>query len=132
MNKPDTFELFDMEDEVKFREDKVEKMPNACNYYINKEDHTIGNLLRMQLLSDRNVLFAGYKVAHPLKYDIEIKIQTLPDTTPREALGQAVQDLIGQLSSLKEQFQNEVLKKQSSTTIPSESYGGSYRGGWNE
>ncbi|KAL0482950.1 DNA-directed RNA polymerase II subunit RPB11 [Acrasis kona] len=112
MNKPDTFELFDMEDEIKFREDKVEKMANACNYYINKEDHTLGNLIRMQLLQNKDVVFAGYKNAHPLKYDIDIKIQTVPDVTPRETLGVAVNELIDQIKSLKSQFQDELAKNQ--------------------
>ena len=29
-------------------------------YGVRKEDHTLGNLLRIQLLRDNNVRFAGY------------------------------------------------------------------------
>jgi DNA-directed RNA polymerase II subunit RPB11 len=84
-------------------------------------------------LTDRNVLFAGYKVTHPLKYDIDIKIQTVHDTTPREVLQQAVQDLIEQITTLKQEFQDEVAKKQKHHTIPSEMYGSStgvHQYGW--
>ena len=41
-------------------------MPNAAIFTINKEDHTVGNMVRMQLLKDPNVLFAGYKNPHPM------------------------------------------------------------------
>lgn len=39
-----------------------QKVPNAAIFTINKEDHTLGNMIRDQLLKDPNVLFAGYKV----------------------------------------------------------------------
>ena len=41
-------------------------MPNAAIFTINKEDHTVGNMVRMQLLKDPNVLFCGYKNPHPM------------------------------------------------------------------
>lgn len=37
-------------------------VPNACIFTFNKEDHTLGNLLRSRLLEDPHVLFSGYKV----------------------------------------------------------------------
>jgi hypothetical protein len=37
---------------------------NAKTYTFNKEDHTLGNLLRMQLLKDSTVKFSGYKMPH--------------------------------------------------------------------
>lgn len=37
-------------------------MPNTCIFKFNKEDHTLGNLLRARLLQDRRVTFAAYKV----------------------------------------------------------------------
>lgn len=40
------------------------------------EDHTLGNLLRMQLLKDPNIIFAGYKVPHPLENRVELKVQS--------------------------------------------------------
>ena len=40
------------------------------------EDHTLGNLLRAQLLTDPKVDFAAYKLVHPLKREIEIFIDS--------------------------------------------------------
>lgn len=41
-------------------------IPSSSIFTFNKEDHTLGNLLRSQLLKSPHVRFAGYKVPHPL------------------------------------------------------------------
>lgn len=41
-------------------------MPNSVTYQIPQEDHTIGDLLRIYLLKNSDVKFAGYRVPHPL------------------------------------------------------------------
>lgn len=38
-------------------------MPNTSIFTFNKEDHTLGNLLRSKLLSNSHVTFAAYKVS---------------------------------------------------------------------
>lgn len=35
--------------------------PNSSVFTFNKEDHTLGNILRAHLLKDPHVIFAGYK-----------------------------------------------------------------------
>jgi len=52
-------------------------MPNSGTLTINKEDHTMGNLIRMQLLRDKQVKFAGYIHPHPLIHKIELRVQTM-------------------------------------------------------
>lgn len=37
-------------------------IPSTAIFTLNKEDHTLGNLLRSQLLKNPRVLFSGYKV----------------------------------------------------------------------
>ena len=54
------------------RENNIErienhKMQNSITYKIYLEDHTIGDLLRIFLLKNDEVKFAGYKVPHPLE-----------------------------------------------------------------
>lgn len=41
-------------------------MANSATYKIPLEDHTIGDLLRIYLLKNNQVKFAGYRVPHPL------------------------------------------------------------------
>ena len=43
------------DDETKLTYTADTKIPNAGNFKILKEDHTLGNLVRMQLLQDRQV-----------------------------------------------------------------------------
>ncbi|KAG9351856.1 hypothetical protein JZ751_023107, partial [Albula glossodonta] len=91
---------------------KDTKVPNACLFTLNKEDHTLGNIIRSQLLKDPQVLFAGYKVPHPLEHKIVIRVQTTPDYSPQEAFTNAITDLISELSLLEERFRVAIKDKQ--------------------
>lgn len=62
---------------------------------------------RRQLLLDPTVLFAGYKVPHPLENVITIKIQTDERSNPADALKRACQLLITQTLAVKKQFQDQ-------------------------
>ncbi|GAB6028704.1 DNA-directed RNA polymerase II core subunit [Chamberlinius hualienensis] len=113
MNAPPAFESFLLfEGEKKVIIEKDTKVPNAAIFTINKEDHTIGNMIKYQLLKDPNVLFSGYKVTHPLEHRICIRVQTTSDYTPQEAFTNAITDLISELSLLEERFKEAVREKQ--------------------
>ena len=45
---------------------KGQKMINSVTYKIPLEDHTVGDLMRIYLLKNSEVRFAGYRVPHPL------------------------------------------------------------------
>ncbi|QQP48916.1 DNA-directed RNA polymerase II subunit RPB11 [Caligus rogercresseyi] len=112
MNAPPTFESFLLFDgEKKITKEQDTKVPNASIFTINKEDHTLGNLVRHQLLKDPNVLFAGYKNPHPLEHKIILRIQTTSDYTPLDALMNAITDLISELSLFEESFKDAVREK---------------------
>ena len=64
------------------------------------------HLLR-QLLSHPAVLFAGYKVPHPLHPYFLLKIQTDGTCTPAEALDKAASNLIATTASLEAKFKRE-------------------------
>ncbi|KAF3690390.1 DNA-directed RNA polymerase II subunit RPB11 [Channa argus] len=113
MNAPPAFESFLLfEGEKKICISKDTKVPNACLFTLNKEDHTLGNIIRAQLLKDPQVLFAGYKVPHPLEHKIVIRVQTTPDYSPQEAFTNAITDLISELSLLEERFRVAIKDKQ--------------------
>ena len=59
------------------------QVPNAAIFTINKEDHTVGNLIRHQLMKDPNVLFAGYRNPSPFVNQVLIRVQTTSDYTPQ-------------------------------------------------
>mmetsp|Transcript_4507 Transcript_4507/g.10322 ORF Transcript_4507/g.10322 Transcript_4507/m.10322 type:complete len:233 (-) Transcript_4507:157-855(-) len=85
-----------------------EKVPNAATYHIWLEDHTLGNMLRMELLRNETVLFCGYKVPHPLNHMIELRVQTLPKSSPELALRHAIVNLKSETKSMLEQFDQGV------------------------
>lgn len=75
MNAPEVHEMFVLPDgveKVTYEEDS--RIRHAGTFTINLEDHTLGNVLRMQLLNDDRVRFAGYKAPHPLEHKILIKV----------------------------------------------------------
>ncbi|KAI6191284.1 DNA-directed RNA polymerase II subunit RPB11 [Aphelenchoides bicaudatus] len=116
MNAPPAFESFLLfEGEKKIIIEKDTKVPNAAVFTFNKEDHTLGNLLKhndfssfSQLLKDPQVLFAGYKNPHPLEHKIILRVQTTSDTSPSDVLVTAINDLIAELSTLEERFNESV------------------------
>jgi DNA-directed RNA polymerase II subunit RPB11 len=55
----------------------------------------------MQLLRDKRVLFAGYKVPHPLQSKFELKVRTIPESSPEVALKTAIDDLQSEFESLQ-------------------------------
>lgn len=61
-------------------------------------------LFSRQLLKDPKVLFAGYKIPHPLQHEFVLRIQTTSDYSPQEALMNAIKDLISEIALLEERF----------------------------
>eukprot|EP01012_Entosiphon_sulcatum_P008096 TRINITY_DN1427_c0_g1_i1.p2 TRINITY_DN1427_c0_g1~~TRINITY_DN1427_c0_g1_i1.p2 ORF type:complete len:118 (-),score=46.22 TRINITY_DN1427_c0_g1_i1:270-623(-) len=104
MNKPSADWVLDNGEERKLTVEPDTKLENI----ITKEDHTLGNLLRMKLHENDKVLFSGYKVPHPLTHDIHLKVHTTKETSPQEAVMEALQSLIGELDDFEAQFRTEV------------------------
>ena len=61
---------------ITYQEDQ--KIADAGTFTLLKEDHTLGNIIRMSLLADGRVLFAGYRMPHPLENRMVIKVKTRP------------------------------------------------------
>jgi DNA-directed RNA polymerase II subunit RPB11 len=76
MNQPSRAEKFVLPDGVrKLTFTRDTKVANAGTYIVQKEDHTLGNIVRMQLHRDPKVVFAGYQVPHPSDNRIVIKVR---------------------------------------------------------
>lgn len=59
------------------------KITNTGTFTLNKEDHTMGNILRCQLLRDPRVLFAGYRMPHPLINHTLVRVCSPTPRPPR-------------------------------------------------
>ncbi|KAK4427221.1 DNA-directed RNA polymerases II, IV and V subunit [Sesamum alatum] len=112
MNAPDRYERFVVPEGVsKVSYERDTKIINAASFTIEREDHTIGNILRIrQLHRDENVLFAGYKLPHPLQYKILLRIHTTSQSSPMQAYNQAINDLDKELDHLKNEFEVELAR----------------------
>ena len=56
------------------------------------------------MLKDPKVLFAGYRVTHPLENKISLRVQTTTDYTPQEAFKEAIRSLIRELDTIGDRF----------------------------
>ncbi|OQR84946.1 DNA-directed RNA polymerase II subunit J [Achlya hypogyna] len=113
MNAPsrsDAYLLPDGAQKVTYEKDT--RINNAGQFTILREDHTVANLVRMQLLRDPNVTFAGYMHPHPLINDIKVRIQTNNNSSPIEALGNCLDDLSTEFEELAQRFRRLSTKDQ--------------------
>eukprot|EP00802_Teleaulax_amphioxeia_P017787 Tamp_17953.p3 GENE.Tamp_17953~~Tamp_17953.p3 ORF type:complete len:124 (+),score=46.22 Tamp_17953:83-454(+) len=109
MNAPKIEErVFLLPDEDKVTETEDTKIEGATNFTFIKEDHTIGNPLRVQLLRYPEVLFAGYRLPHPLETKLTLKIQTKAETNGHVVLLDAMKDLKTEFKDLDAAFEAAV------------------------
>mmetsp|Transcript_7611 Transcript_7611/g.16596 ORF Transcript_7611/g.16596 Transcript_7611/m.16596 type:complete len:127 (-) Transcript_7611:2311-2691(-) len=106
MNAPDREEsvILNDDEEVKIAYSIDSKILNSANFVIVKEDHTIGNLLRMKLLEDPNVRFAGYRNPHPLETLIEFKVRTNGEKDSLSAMKDSIGELLNEFNTLENRF----------------------------
>ncbi|CAO1629930.1 unnamed protein product [Parajaminaea phylloscopi] len=108
-NAPDRFALFILgEGERRVEVTEETTIENAATIILNKEDHTMGNLLRHAVLAVPGVIFCGYKVPHPLEPRTLLKIQTDGRLTPLQALRTGCERVIAQINQIRTSFQTEV------------------------
>ena len=82
------------------------KVPNFACVTINGEDHTLGNLVRQELLKDRRVRFAGYRKPHPLFDLVEIKVQSNGEEEPCKLIESACFNILNHVSAIENSFEN--------------------------
>lgn len=114
MNVPDRFELFVLPEGVK----KVTvipdtKTPNTATFVVQREDHTLGNVLCRQLQFQQGVTFAGYRMPHPLEPAFELKVQTDGSATPTVAAQSGATAIQGQLATLEDRLRTEIRRYKS-------------------
>ncbi|KFB52527.1 AGAP009209-PA-like protein [Anopheles sinensis] len=71
----------------------------------------LATMKNSQLLKDPNVLFAGYKLPHPLEHKFVLRIQTTSEYSPHEAFMNAITDLLSELSLFEERFREAMKEK---------------------
>lgn len=120
MNAPDRYESFVLGNgESKVEMEIDTRIPSSAIFTFNKEDHTLGNLIRSRLLQSSHVLFAAYKVPHPLVPNFILRVQTDGEIAPKEAVITACNELVRDLGILSREFTKEYeLRKMVGATQP--------------
>jgi len=97
------------EDERKSTYTADSKRPNCGTFVLEKEDHTLGNLLRIQLLRDNTVRFAGYRMPHPLVFDCHVRVETMDaKVKPEHVFLAAIFDLQNEVERMEKQWEMAV------------------------
>lgn len=89
--------------EIKIIEDKK----NKIIFESDELGHTFCNLLKKELLNDKNVKVATYSVAHPLTSSPRMIVETDSGSDPKKALLAAVQ----RIKKISEKFNKEFSKE---------------------
>eukprot|EP01055_Gregarina_sp_Pseudo9_P002897 Gregarina_sp_Pseudo_9__2896@NODE_3116_length_748_cov_16_977433_g2841_i0_p1_GENE_NODE_3116_length_748_cov_16_977433_g2841_i0NODE_3116_length_748_cov_16_977433_g2841_i0_p1_ORF_typecomplete_len118_score1_74RNA_pol_L_2/PF13656_6/1_6e21_NODE_3116_length_748_cov_16_977433_g2841_i0306659 len=105
LNRPDASEIVEVPQGVpKVNVETDTKATNCIYVTLQREDHSLGNLIRTQLLRDPSAIFAGYRNPHPLEPTIEIRVQSNQKSNPYAITHNSLQALIGEVHSLQQQF----------------------------
>jgi|Dee2metaT_26_FD_contig_31_4409482_length_498_multi_5_in_0_out_0_1 DNA-directed RNA polymerase II subunit RPB11 len=89
-----------------------QSVPNCGTITVQKEDHTIANLLRQQLLTQDEVRFAGYQMPHPLEHKFLLRVETTgPEATPLGAIEKSFDMLLLEFQQIQQRFDEEVRKR---------------------
>jgi DNA-directed RNA polymerase II subunit RPB11 len=59
-------------------------------------------------LQDKRVIFAGYRMPHPLEHEFILKIQTTPDTTPIKVFQDTIMSLTIEINEILRSFQDNI------------------------
>ncbi|KAJ2802711.1 DNA-directed RNA polymerase II core subunit [Coemansia guatemalensis] len=115
MNAPERHEMFTLpEGARKIDISKDAKMANCVIFNIQREDHTVANILRYKLLQNSQVLFAAYRMPHPLEHHVELKVQTTSRTTPVDVMKEAIELLMQDYGNIRSAFDNELFRMEAS------------------
>lgn len=93
----------------KVKAEKDDGVSNCYRFTIDREDHTVGNLLTEQLLTEERVLFAGYRIHHPLDDWIYIRVDVSDAIEhPADLVKDTVKQLQDDISALRGDFERQI------------------------
>lgn len=105
--------LIQLSDEIKHKNKDKFKISLGNNKFesydieLYNENDTIGNLLTSYMLDDKNVKFCGYKIPHPLKKILIIRISLEKDNTMNNVLKlihNTIEHLVKMIDTMKKEW----------------------------
>ena len=89
--------------------EKDSGVSNCYQFTIQHEDHTLGNLLTQHLLAEDHVLFAGYRIHHPLDDWIYVRVNVSETIkSPEDLVSGTIERLQSDIDRLQTAFKNEI------------------------
>ena len=79
-------------------------------YRIPKEDHTLGNLIKEELLDHDEVIYAGYKMTHPLEHTLLLKVKTNDSTTPKKEIIRSINKIETDIDIIRKKLNTKFVK----------------------
>jgi len=108
MNDLDSHQVYKLDND--FNIEVEEKQNNYFQFKLIKEDHTMGNSIQTELLENENVIFSGYRIPHPLKKEMYIKIKTKSSTDPKKELVKGIKSIQSKIKTFKREFKSAIAK----------------------
>ncbi|MHA1264201.1 MAG: RpoL/Rpb11 RNA polymerase subunit family protein [Candidatus Helarchaeota archaeon] len=82
--------------------------PTKFEMIVKGEGHTLFNLLRKELFNDPAIDHAGYMIKHPLIKEVRLYVKTKKETTPKEAIKNALKRIEAKIDEFKIKFEEKL------------------------
>lgn len=81
-----------------------------ATFIIPNKGHTLGNIIRYELLKNENVILSAYKITHPLKEELQlyIKVESENDKKEKEIILETTDNLINKIKKLEKIVNNKL------------------------
>ena len=86
---------------------------NSYTFTIQHEDHTLGNLLTQELLTEDRVLFAGYRIHHPMDDWIYVRVNVSDEIeSSADLIRDTIERLGKQIDNLQKSFEDQAAQRE--------------------
>mmetsp|Transcript_115324 Transcript_115324/g.160030 ORF Transcript_115324/g.160030 Transcript_115324/m.160030 type:complete len:116 (+) Transcript_115324:71-418(+) len=90
---------------------QIQRAPDDnCNatYSLLNEDHTLGNLMRNQLIKNNGVQFCAYSVPHPSEPIMNVRLQVSEGQDTNKVMKHGLKRIAKMCDALEEKFTNRL------------------------
>ena len=79
-----------------------------ATFIIPNKGHTLGNIIRYELLKKENVILSAYKVTHPLKEELQLYVKVNCEKNEKEIIIETTDELITKIKNLEKIVKNKL------------------------
>lgn len=79
-----------------------------ASFIIPNKGHTLGNIIRYELLKNQNVILSAYKITHPLKEELQLYVKVNNENNEKEVVLETTDNLITRIKNLEKIVKNKL------------------------